>query len=161
MPPEPGGGSLLTTRIVFNGKEYASPEAMPPEVRQAYQRLLAELGDKDKDGIPDIVQHGGKTNVLGVTKTNITINGKSYGSPAEMPPEVRTLYDTAMAQAGAPGGGISASLGPGGKSNQVRLAYTLKGGSGEGSSGGSRTILLLVIGAVVGGVVMWWLMAGR
>jgi hypothetical protein len=129
---------------------------MPPEVRQAYERLLGELGDKDKDGIPDIVQHAGKTNVLGITKTSFTINGKTYDSVDQMPAEVKALYDKAMAQAGAAGSGISASLSPGGKRDQVRLAYTIKGG--EISSGRSRTILLLVVGAVLGGVLMWFLL---
>lgn len=63
----------MTTRIVFNGTEYESPEAMPPDVRRAYERLLGEQGDKDKDGIPDIVQHSGRTNVLGVTTARTPI----------------------------------------------------------------------------------------
>jgi hypothetical protein len=129
---------------------------MPPEVRRAYERLLGELGDKDKDGIPDIVQHAGKTSVLGITKTVITINGKTYDSVDQMPAEVKALYDKAMAQAGASGSGISASLSPGGKRDQVRLAYTVKGG--ESSTGGSRTVLLLAVGVLVGAVLMWWLL---
>src|SRR6266498_1622457 len=35
----------METKIIFNGKQYASPEAMPEEVRQAYQQAMAEVAD--------------------------------------------------------------------------------------------------------------------
>ena len=33
----------METKIIFNGKQYASPEAMPEDVRQAYQQAMANL----------------------------------------------------------------------------------------------------------------------
>ena len=30
----------MPTRLIFNGREYSSPEAMPADVRKAYQELL-------------------------------------------------------------------------------------------------------------------------
>lgn len=33
----------MTTRIIFNGREYASTEAMPKAVRTAYQEALPWL----------------------------------------------------------------------------------------------------------------------
>ena len=35
----------MTTRIIFNGREYASTEAMPKAIRTAYQEALAKLED--------------------------------------------------------------------------------------------------------------------
>jgi hypothetical protein len=31
----------MATRIIFNGQEYASPEAMPEDIRKAYLEALA------------------------------------------------------------------------------------------------------------------------
>jgi NADH:ubiquinone oxidoreductase subunit 6 (subunit J) len=44
----------MTTRIIFNGQEYASTEAMPQAVRTAYRQALAKLEDADRNGVPDI-----------------------------------------------------------------------------------------------------------
>src|SRR5262249_15916472 len=93
----------MSTRIVFNGKEYQSLDEMPTDVRQAYDQLVKQLGDADHDGIPDILQHDAAARILGsvkLTQMRITINGKTYESASEMPAEVRQLYDKAMAQAG-------------------------------------------------------------
>ena len=93
----------MSTRIVFNGQEYQSLDAMPPDVRQAYDEFVKQLGDADHDGIPDILQQGAAGKLIGkmaVTHTRITINGKTYETLDEMPPDLRQLYDKAMAQAG-------------------------------------------------------------
>jgi hypothetical protein len=42
----------MTTRITFNGQEYASTEAMPQAVRTAYQEALAKSEDADRNGVP-------------------------------------------------------------------------------------------------------------
>lgn len=60
----------MTTRIVFNGQEYASLDAMPPDVRQAYDQIVKQLGDADHDGVPDIVQHGIRSNFLDITRSD-------------------------------------------------------------------------------------------
>jgi hypothetical protein len=87
----------MTTRIFFNGQEYASAEAMPEEVRKAYQVALGQLGDADRNGIPDVLEHPAG-NVIGIQQSAITLNGKTYGSVAEMPAFVRFLYEQAMGQ---------------------------------------------------------------
>ena len=54
------GGAGVRTRIVFNGKEYASQEEMPVDVRQAYDQAMGTvLADADRNGIPDIFETGG------------------------------------------------------------------------------------------------------
>jgi hypothetical protein len=35
----------MKRRIIFNGQEYTSPEAMPPDVRRAYEEALSDLTD--------------------------------------------------------------------------------------------------------------------
>jgi len=47
-------------RLVFDGQEYASPDDMSPEARRAYEQILTSvLADRDRDGVPDILQAGG------------------------------------------------------------------------------------------------------
>jgi len=107
----------MTTRIMFNGQEYASAEAMPEDVRKVYQQALAQLADADHNGIPDGLARGGAGNVIGIQNSSITVNGKTYGSVGEMPALVRFFYEQAMGQldpdrAGAPGApGVLGALG--------------------------------------------------
>jgi len=70
----------VKTRIKINGKEYASPAEMPPDVRQIYERALAK----------------GIVSTQVNAQPKITFNGKSYSSPDEMPEEVRRIYESAM-----------------------------------------------------------------
>jgi hypothetical protein len=88
----------MATRIMFNGQEYASAEAMPEDVRKVYQQALAQLADSDHNGIPDVLERGGTGNVIGIQNSSITVNGKTYGSVGEMPALVRFLYEQAMGQ---------------------------------------------------------------
>jgi hypothetical protein len=99
----------MATRIIFDGKEYANPEAMPEDVRKAYQQALAYLADADRNGIPDVVEKPGDSTmpVIGIQNSSITVNGKTYGSVEEMPCFVRFFFEQAMGQldasrAGAP-----------------------------------------------------------
>ena len=87
----------MTTRIIFNGQEYDSPEAMPPDVRKAYQVMLDQLQDKDKDGIPDVLQGGsaGK-NVLGILQTSVTFNGRTLEGMS-LPAPVQHLIGNVIA----------------------------------------------------------------
>jgi hypothetical protein len=96
----------MGTRIILNGQEYASTDAMPPEVRQVCDQALKQLADTDHDGIPDIVQHGGARNVIGIKHTSITINGKTYDGPDQIPPALRQIYEQAMAKVDANRNGI-------------------------------------------------------
>ncbi len=90
----------MTTRIIFNGQEYASTEAMPDDVRKMYQQALGQLADADHNGIPDVLERrgDGAGTVIGVQNSSITMNGKTYGSVGEMPGFVRFLYEQAMSQ---------------------------------------------------------------
>ncbi len=87
----------MTTRIIFNGQEYDSPEAMPADVQKAYQVMLDQLQDKDKDGIPDLLQGGsaGK-NVLGTLQTSVSLNGRTLEGMG-LPAPVRGLIENVIA----------------------------------------------------------------
>ncbi len=89
----------MPTRIIFNGREYAGPEAMPADVRKAYQELLDQLQDKDKDGIPDVLQGGGAANALGILQTSVTFNGRTLDDVAGLPAPMRRLIENAMGDA--------------------------------------------------------------
>jgi hypothetical protein len=67
-----------TTRLV--GKTYRSVEDMPPDVRQAYEQVMAssEAMAESSDSSP---------------ADKIIIDGKEYASAEEMPPEVRRSYE--------------------------------------------------------------------
>ena len=83
----------MTTRITFNGREYDSPEAMPPEVRAAYDRAVEMLKDGGAGSGPNP-----RINIKMSTNVRFVHDGKTYNSLEEMPPEVRAKYATAMHQ---------------------------------------------------------------
>jgi len=68
-------------RIVVNGREYASVEEMPQNVRMVYDAALAKAGGTSFR----IASSGG-----------IRFNGREYARADDMPPEERRLYDLAM-----------------------------------------------------------------
>jgi len=85
----------MQPRVVFNGVEYASVDEMPPDVRYAYEQVLVRLPDKDRDGIPDILQASAPDSVHIETHSRYVVNGREYRSPDEMPPDVRAIYEGA------------------------------------------------------------------
>jgi hypothetical protein len=99
----------MTTRIIFNGQEYASTDVMPEEVRRAYQQALAQFADADHNGIPDVLERGGAGNVIGIQHSSITVNGRTYESVDAMPALVRLLYEHAIGQVDANRTGLPVS----------------------------------------------------
>jgi hypothetical protein len=69
----------IKTKFIYNGKEYANPDEMPPEIRTAYEQALAK----------------GHISTRPQT-TKITINGKTYESADDIPENLRPMYDQAM-----------------------------------------------------------------
>jgi hypothetical protein len=49
----------LTPKIVINGKEYATVDEMPPEIRSVYEKAMAMIADKDANGVPDVLEGKG------------------------------------------------------------------------------------------------------
>ena len=99
--------------IVIDGKTYNSVEEMPPEVRQKYEQGMSSLAnasgnsipdaleniftDKDKNGVPDIVENlvAGQA---AVTSMKIIVNGKEFDGIENLPPEARAKYEAAMSK---------------------------------------------------------------
>lgn len=53
----------MSAKYVVNGKEYASIEPMPAEIRSVYRSLGGLLADADNNGIPDIMDGRGARQV--------------------------------------------------------------------------------------------------
>jgi len=98
--------------IVIDGKTYKSVDEMPEDVRKNYESAMSQLGDKDRNGIPDMLEtltnladqnkngmpdsiEGMISNVISST-TKIIADGKEYNSLDELPPDIRAKYEQAM-----------------------------------------------------------------
>jgi hypothetical protein len=68
----------MTIRIIFNGQEYASTEAMPEAVRTAYQDALSKLKDSDRSSLPEALERGETPNVITIGSSSITVNGREF-----------------------------------------------------------------------------------
>ena len=88
----------MSQRIVVNGVEYDSPESMPPDVRQQYERAMAALKhvEPSREQHVEAVPGGVKINVT-TRRVRYNIDGKIYDDPAELPPEVRAKVERALA----------------------------------------------------------------
>ena len=80
---------LVSLKIVFNGNEYDSVDAMPPDVRKDYEVALETLRKSGGEEILSMLQRD-----MGVTGTHIkatvreiVVNGKKYASVEAMPPD--------------------------------------------------------------------------
>jgi hypothetical protein len=94
-------------KITFNGQEYDSPEAMPPEVRQLYQMMTSMLADNNQDGIPDIFAgSAGNVNSTLFQTTQFIVDGQAYSSLDELPPEARQKYEQEIGRFDANRNGI-------------------------------------------------------
>jgi hypothetical protein len=95
---------MSPAKIRINGREYDTPEAMPPDVRKLYEDAMRQVGpslaDQDGNGIPDIFEGKGSGRAGTFISNRITVNNKTYASVDELPPDVRKLYDEAMSRAG-------------------------------------------------------------
>ena len=98
--------------IVIDGKTYKSVDEMPEDVRRNYESAMSQLGDNDRNGVPNVLEdltnladqnkngmpdsiEGMISNVISST-TKIIADGKEYNSLDELPPEIRAKYEQAM-----------------------------------------------------------------
>lgn len=84
--------------IIFNGKTYHRIEDMPADERQAFEQMSQLVVDANGNGIPDFLEGDIVKNVVTAhsTQTNINVNGKTYHSFNELPPEMRQRVDGAF-----------------------------------------------------------------
>jgi hypothetical protein len=84
----------MTQRVVVNGVEYDSLDAMPPDVRQQYERAV--------NALKHIGEQAGDVKVNVTTHVRYSINGKTYESPSGVPAEVRPFVDRAFVEISRP-----------------------------------------------------------
>ncbi len=147
----------MNTRITFNGHEYGSPDEMPPEIRQAYERAMAAV----RSGTSSMLTP--RVNIKVSTNVRFVHDGHSYDSVDEMPPGIRSKYQAAMQQIdkdhdGIPdvlqgSGGLPAATAPSGWGPSFEASPPLvDAAAGQdpvvaSESPGNR--LLLIAGAVI------------
>lgn len=92
----------MSQRIVVNGVQYDSLEAMPPDVRRQYERALAAIKDLGEGGektkTVQSVPGGVKVNVT-TRRVQYNVDGKSYDDLSQLPPEIRAKVERALAAA--------------------------------------------------------------
>jgi hypothetical protein len=109
--------------IVIDGKTYNSVDEMPPAIRQKYEQALRSLGDsnsnqitdafetlnifadKDKDGVPDVLENLAASHAT-VNTMKIIVDGKEFDGLENLPPEARARYEEAMGKLDANRNGI-------------------------------------------------------
>ena len=146
--------------IVIDGKTYKSVDEMPEDVRRNYERAMSQLGDSNKDGIPDMLED--LTNPADVNKngmpdaienmvskvfsssTKIIVDGAEYNSLDELPPEVRAKYEHALGSLDENRNGVPDFLeGMMNTSNQVSTmqhSYSIPAARGSAPRSSSPTI---------------------
>ena len=163
--PSASGPSYLdpvSLKIVFNGAEYDSVEAMPPDVRAQYNEVLESLKKTGGDEVLSALQRvssgtGGLSETIMTTHREILVNGKKYGSVGEMPPDVRRLYEKALGQAGAgagaglnrPSSGALRPPPPSPPPPVIEDDQTRQGGGG---------VLRILMWMALGAAIAWWLL---
>lgn len=110
--------------IVIDGKTYSSVEEMPMEVRALYEEAMRNVSrdrlhnpvenldpfkDRDGDGIADGFENlTPQQNMVGnvMNSAQFVVNGQTYNSIDQLPPEYRAKYEQAMGNMDANRNGI-------------------------------------------------------
>ena len=160
----------MATRIVVNGREYSGVEEMPPDVRANYERALAHLPDADRNGVPDILEGKGRggippgVDVTEIHHHSITVNGKTYDSIDDLPPDVRRVYESALAEMGidppdTPSKTTTGRLLPPRDTAGASFAMSFGGGRGGARrpqlSMAGLLLILLLLAAVLVLILLW------
>ncbi len=86
------GNTSVSTKIVFNGQEFSSPDQMPADVRRVYdQTMRGVLADANENGIPDVFESGGGKSVFHVEMKNLTTE-----DPAEKLKKLKEMKDSGL-----------------------------------------------------------------
>jgi len=143
----------VSLKIVFNGQEYDSADAMPPDVRKEYEVALETLRKSGGEEILSVLQRdmGVSGTHIKATFREIVVNGKKYDSVDAMPPDVRRTYEQAMARVAPGGAGVRPPVAP-----ALRAIRPPPGApDAEPRSGALWRILFWI---AVGALAAWWLL---
>jgi hypothetical protein len=143
----------VSLKIVFNGNEYDSVDAMPPDVRKDYEVALETLRKSGGEEILSLLQRDmGVTGAhIKATVREIVVNGTKYDSVDAMPPDVRRTYEQAMARLAPSGAAGRPPVAP--AARVVRPPPTSDDAEAQG--GGLWRILFWI---AVGALGAWWLL---
>ena len=144
----------ITGKIRFNGVDYDSLEAMPPEVREKVEAALTG-------------GNAGAGQVVIKKSTKVVFNGHEYASVDEMPEDVRGQYRQIMGAFDKDGDGIPDML-EGGRAAATQAAPTdgafpesaplIPQAAPGAARRPSRDVLLIVL-AVLGAAILILLLA--
>lgn len=141
----------MSTRIIFNGQEYASPDDMPEDVRKAYQAVLDSLADQDGDGLPDAFTKDGR-NVVAVHQSSITFKGPFGSTTGGLPGPLGRLVEAATGRLGAQSGDRDAGERDVRATARGDIGRTMEALDSATSAAGS--VLLIIAGLVAGAVTV-------
>ena len=108
----------MRSGITINGRHYRSPDEMPPDVRQQYEEALRTIGSalasRQGSDTTEVVTGptGLDVNSNLVIRKTVMVNGRTYKSTDEMPPEVRQIVEQAqgMTSGAASASGLQAAV---------------------------------------------------
>ena len=151
----------MSLKIVFNGQEYDSVDAMPPDVRKEYDVALETLRKSGGEEILSVLQRdmGVSGTHIKATFREIVVNGKKYDSVDAMPPDVRRAYEQAMARVSPSGTTERPPVVPAARAVRppsIRHDAEAQGGGRGGGGGLWRIVLWIGIGAAAA-----WLLLRR
>ena len=144
----------MSLKIVFNGTEYDSVDAMPPDVRKEYEVALETLRKSGGEEILSVLQRdmGVSGTHIKATFREIVVNGKKYDSVDAMPPDVRRAYEQAMARL-APGAVVKPPAPQAPAARAIRPPPVVE--DAEPRAGGLWRIALWI---ALGALLAWWLL---
>ncbi len=142
-------------KITVNEKEYHSVDEMPPEIRTAYQQAMAALADSGSSSSRDVAPDSVRTSVT--VKERFVVNGREDSSLDEVPPEVRSAIEAAMAKNG-PSDALAdpqaTYVDPAGyTAKELERRLVSSSGVSPSASGAAPRLLLWVL-AVLGGILI-------
>ena len=145
----------MSLKIVFNGKEYDSVDAMPPDVRKEYEVALETLRKSGGEEILSVLQRdmGVSGTHIKATYREIVVNGKKYDSVEAMPPDVRRTYEQAMARV-TPSGAV---VRPPVTAPARAIRPPPIGDDASAGAPGSR-LWRIVLWIGIGAAAAWWLL---
>ena len=91
----------MLSKISFNGVDYDGVDAMPAEVRQEYEKVLALLSPEDRARLEQREAGAAPLKLRLNVHTRVKVGGKEYDNVDQMPPEARAAYERALSGKGA------------------------------------------------------------
>jgi hypothetical protein len=80
--------------IIANGQQYSDWASLPPDVKQ---KLAQSLPDLNHNGVPDLLeQPTGAVGAGTVSSVMVNVDGQTYTSAAQMPPELQDMLRQAL-----------------------------------------------------------------